>query len=236
MSSSAIRNTYSKIINKDNVGKVKAPLYELPSSEYSYGKAAGNDKEGVRALTSSWQTHTPTRTSIPKKDFKNLNKLSINSGLSSSKHFRDFTQINDGVRVVPKTGTKAVQIVLPEEEFRYGINNRPSTPMNQVMSNNYGNNAAAFTEDIYHGRIAESSETRSYRPKTTKTVQLGLETTAKKLEEMDNYGNSNEFKMKQFQKAQRKVETFNSEYVPASYKTRPQTAKNYPHALRSKQI
>ena len=33
---------------------------------------------------------------------------------------------------------------------------------------------------------------------------------------MDNYGKSNEFKMKQFQAAQRKVETFNTEYVPAS--------------------
>ena len=49
MSSSAIQNTYSKIINKDNVGKVKAPLYQLPDSQYTYGKAMGNDKEGVRA-------------------------------------------------------------------------------------------------------------------------------------------------------------------------------------------
>jgi len=236
MSNTSVKNTYSKIVNKDDLGKVKAPLYQLPSTDFAYGKAAGNDKEGVRAVTSSWQVHTPTRSAIPKKDFKGLNKLSVYSGLSSSKHFRDFTLINKGVTVTPKVGTKAVQIVLPEEEFRYGISNRPSTPMDQVMSNNYGNNAATFSEDIYKARIAEASEIRSTRPKTTKTAQLVMETTAKKLEEMDNYGNNNEFKMKQFQTAQRKVETFNPEYIPASMKPRPQTAKNYPHALRSKQL
>jgi len=234
--SSTIRSTYTKIINKDDIGKVKAPLYQLPNTDFSYGKAAGNDKEGVRALTSSWQIHTPTRTATPKKDFKTLNKISTNNGFSSSKHFRDVALISKGVTVNPNVGTKAIRIVLPEEEFRYGISNRPSTPMIQVMSNNYGNNAATVSEDIYKARIAEASEIRSQRPKTTKTVQLGLETTAKKLEEMDNYGNNNEFKMRQFQKAQHKVATFNDEYIPANKQTRPRTAINFPHALKSKQI
>lgn len=49
MSAASIRDTYSKIINKNNVGKVKAPLYQLPETGFAYGKAGGNDKEGVRA-------------------------------------------------------------------------------------------------------------------------------------------------------------------------------------------
>jgi len=231
-----VRNTYSKILNKDNVGKVKEPLYQLPGNDFSYGKAFGNDKEGARILTSSWQIHTPTGKAVPKKDFKSLNKISVNNGFSSSKHFRDMAQINDGVRIIPKAGTKVIPIVLPEEEFRFGICNRPSTPMNNVMSNNYGNNAAAVSEDIYYNRAAESNQPRSIRPKSTKTVQLGLETTAKKLDEMENYGSNNLFKMKKFDGAQRKVETFNPNYVPANKMIRPQTAKNFPHALKSKQV
>ena len=77
---------------------------------------------------------------------------------------------SEDIKLVPNVGTKAVRILLPEEDFAYGNPNRPPTPMNAVMckkrvlvefywifftGHDYGNTAAARTENIYKERIVE---------------------------------------------------------------------------------
>jgi hypothetical protein len=47
-----------------------------------------------------------------------------------------FRQTRD-IMVTPKEGQKVIPIMLPTEEFTYGVGNRPSTPMKLVMGNCY---------------------------------------------------------------------------------------------------
>lgn len=48
-----------------------------------------------------------------------------------------------------------VKYYLPEEQFTYGIPNRPSTPIKQVIGGEFGNNSALFIEEIYRSRLEE---------------------------------------------------------------------------------
>lgn len=56
------------------------------------------------------------------------------------------------------------------------------------------------------------------RPKTTKTVKLGLQTTSKKLQELtaehDDLGAL--FKLKKFRKTKPRTDTVNKNYIPPS--------------------
>ena len=64
-------------------------------------------------------------------------------------------------------------------------------------------------------------QTPRTRPKSTKTVKLGKEATAKKLGTLENYfrDTSSLFKMKQFQCTKPRIDTINRNYVPPSTKT-----------------
>ena len=42
------RKTYSSLIGKDDIGKVKPAKYDLPGPDFTYGKVSGNDIAGVR--------------------------------------------------------------------------------------------------------------------------------------------------------------------------------------------
>jgi len=54
----------------------------------------------------------------------------------SSKQFYDFRKRNDAREKLVQRKTQ-LAILLPEEQFRYGIRNRPSTPIERVVSNDY---------------------------------------------------------------------------------------------------
>jgi len=226
MSASATqRKTYSSLIGKSDVGKGKAALYQLPHANFTYGLPSGDQIEGAREVTTSWKVHTPTKSAVQKKNFRTLNKMSINFGLATSTDFRQVARSNEE-RLKPNTGTKLVKLVLPDEQFVFGQPNRPSTPMRAVVSHEYGNEATKVTEEIYKSRIADTYTTVDTRPKTTKRVQLGLESTAKKIEELNDYRfDTDLYKMKKFQGSKPRVDTINRNYIPTALK-RPQTAKN----------
>lgn len=45
---SNIRRAYSALIRKDEVGRPKSALYELPNPDYVYGLASGENIEGAK--------------------------------------------------------------------------------------------------------------------------------------------------------------------------------------------
>lgn len=44
--------------------------------------------------------------------------------LNIKKDFRSFTKENENVTLIPRYGTRAVRLELPDEDFRYGCPNR----------------------------------------------------------------------------------------------------------------
>lgn len=94
---SNIRRVYSGLIRKDEVGRPKSALYELPNPDFVYGLPSGENLEGAKEgkillrnplrdiVTSSWEIHNRSRNPYPKKNFKALNKMSVKIGLSTPK-------------------------------------------------------------------------------------------------------------------------------------------------------
>lgn len=72
---------------------------------------------------------------IPDKDFKSLNKVSISNKATNSRTQYDFRKQIDIRLKEPK---RQGPMYLPEEEFTYGVANRPSTPVKAVISGFYG--------------------------------------------------------------------------------------------------
>lgn len=51
--------------------------------------------------------------------------------------------------VLPKKGQKNIPIMIPQQEFVYGVPNRPSTPVKLVIGNCYGIQKEAEIKDKY---------------------------------------------------------------------------------------
>ena len=120
------------LIARDAVGMAKPCLNKLPNVGFIYGKSAGYDPEGAKEVTMSWKFHDKTRHRRARKDFKKLNKMCIQNAMVSSKQFYDFRKKYDAREKLCE-GKTQLAILLPEEQFRYGIRNRPSTPIERVV-------------------------------------------------------------------------------------------------------
>lgn len=73
-----------------------------------------------------------------------------------------------------KEGTKVIPIMLPSEEFSYGVPNRPSTPMKLVMGNCYALEADAKNSTLYanDSQKIEDKTSKKVGAKTTKSQAL----------------------------------------------------------------
>lgn len=63
--------------------------------------------------------------------------MSVNNGLYKSTEFSNYRKSTDA-RLKIKKGKNALPLYIPEEEFRYGRVNRPSTPIHLIVGNCYG--------------------------------------------------------------------------------------------------
>lgn len=94
----------------------------------------------------------------------------------------DFRKTRD-IMVQAKEGQKVMPIMLPNEEFTYGVGNRPSTPMKLVMGNCYALDAEKIKQQEY---LRETEKLESGRKKvsakTTKSQALREQNVQKEKE------------------------------------------------------
>lgn len=85
----------------------------------------------------------------------------------------DFRKTRD-LMVDAKEGQRVIPIMLPTEDFSYGVPNRPSTPMKLVMGNCYALEAEAKNETKYLGdtQKVEAKTGSKISAKTTKSQAL----------------------------------------------------------------
>eukprot|EP00347_Sterkiella_histriomuscorum_P018400 403345649 len=107
----------------------------LPEPEFAYGHPIPKETDGVGKLTSIWSLHQRSMKGLPDKDFKTLNKASIYNKAVTCQTQYNFRQ-NVDIRL--KEPRRQGPMYLPQEEFTYGRQNRPSTPIKAVVSGFYG--------------------------------------------------------------------------------------------------
>lgn len=136
-----IINKRNQLLVKDGVGRPKPGTRDLPPQGFTYGKADRKDQENAGIVTSSWKMHEQSKPRDSERDFKKLNKMSLHNGIVDSKTIKEFRQANDA-RIEATVGDRARrrQQSVPEH-LAFGKANRPSTPINGIISNYYGETA-----------------------------------------------------------------------------------------------
>ncbi len=136
------------------------------------------------------------------------------------KAIKDFRKSID-IKQKIKKGSKDRKIVLPPDNFVYGMPNRPPTPIKEVINNDYGNRAEAIIRKEYKKFIRHRSQAnfkpakvvpRFINPLVEKIKKREEErkkgTLDSPLDEEDYYGikdNKPLYKLKMFQSVGSKV-------------------------------
>lgn len=76
--------------------------------------------------------------------------------------------------VETREGQKVIPIMLPSEDFTYGVPNRPSTPMKLVMGNCYALEAEKKNQDDYARETQKIESNASKRVSAKKTKSQAL--------------------------------------------------------------
>ena len=90
---------------------------------------------------------------------------------------KDFRK-NIDIRQKMRHGEKGKKIILPDDNFVYGMPNRPPTPFKEVINNAYGNRAEEIIRNEYDNFIAEKTKFYHRPPKVVPRF------ISKKVEEM----------------------------------------------------
>lgn len=130
------------------------------------------------------------------------------------KAIKDFRKSID-IKQKKKEGSKDRKIILPPDDFVYGMPNRPPTPIKDVINNQYGNKAEAIIKNEYRKFIRNRSQQNLRPPKVIpryinplveimkkKEEEKKMNSLDANLDEEDIFGKKDEkplYKLKMFQ-------------------------------------
>jgi len=128
------------VLVKDDVGRAKTTVYDLPHESHAYGRAEPADMEGAREVTMHWAAHVPRpKPDADQQDFKKINKMAAKAKIVNARQLKEFKSQTD-VKVLPPAAAGPPPKVIPSDvipSFSYGQKSRPSTPISHVVGNQY---------------------------------------------------------------------------------------------------
>eukprot|EP00441_Pelagodinium_beii_P021511 CAMPEP_0197654102 /NCGR_PEP_ID=MMETSP1338-20131121/38653_1 /TAXON_ID=43686 ORGANISM="Pelagodinium beii, Strain RCC1491" /NCGR_SAMPLE_ID=MMETSP1338 /ASSEMBLY_ACC=CAM_ASM_000754 /LENGTH=246 /DNA_ID=CAMNT_0043229489 /DNA_START=86 /DNA_END=826 /DNA_ORIENTATION=- len=140
MSEGYRNRSLNAVLVKDDVGKAKPTIYNLPPEGFAYGRSEPADAEGAREVTMHWAAHVPRPQQGPDcQDFRKLNRTAAKSGVRNAKDLVDFRRSID-IKLIPGGPAGVLPKVIPSDvipSFSYGQKSRPSTPIAHVVGNQY---------------------------------------------------------------------------------------------------
>lgn len=187
------------MLSRDDIGKSKPWTFKLPEGEFSYGKADRKDQEGAKEVTTSWAYHQQSKTSSADKDFKALNKIGIAKGAISAKDQAKLRKEKD-IRISQEPKHKPSKGSVPQD-VAFGVMNRPSTPIQAVISNSYG----SYAEQELQEKLKISSEKPASKIKEIKPTKASTLLLEKKKNTEPKNEKLDEFKIKRFTKVESRV-------------------------------
>jgi hypothetical protein len=113
--------TGNRLLVKSELAKNKPSNYEIPESNFVYGKNTYEDPEQANLLMYRWKYHDPSNNQnhLKVKDLIETNKQSLKGMLHTSSQFSDFRKTNTLYKTA-REGTNVVKINLPDENHTYG--------------------------------------------------------------------------------------------------------------------
>jgi len=120
-------------------------------------------------------------TAQPPQDFTTINKFAVKMGATGHASNKEFRK-NIDIRKKVKVGAINKNIILPDDEFAYGLPNPPHEDIADIIYNTYGNRAEEQIKKDYEAFIAEKSKVYR-RPKVVPRYINPLVEEMKKKEE-----------------------------------------------------
>lgn len=197
--------TSNTILVKDDIGKAKRTVYDLPPQAHAYGRAEQPDLEGAREVVMSWAAHVPRpRPEAGIQNFIKLNRMATLQNVATARQGAEFRRntsaplLNSGPQGPPPK-------VIPSDvipAFAYGRKSRPSTPISSVVGAHY---AAQSEDDLanYYQRWENdrlNAESRHKIRLTKKTSTRIADVRTKKSAESQSAEERPLFKMTKFKK------------------------------------
>lgn len=152
----------NQLLVRSDVGCAKGSVRDLPSPDHRYGYKIKKDKESAGSLLSSWQMHSPTKAPLVQKDYNKMNKLGAVSKITKPKQVKNFREKHNFTIKDSRNRLKYAKR-LPSEEFVYGIPNKPSTPIKNLVQFEYGNKATSDMNRMYLETRGRSRENPSLK-------------------------------------------------------------------------
>lgn len=215
------------LLAKDDVGLAKPSCYDLPESNFTYGRPGNHDAEGAREVSMHWAGHKPSRAQEGGADFVWFNKRAATAKVTTPKQLSMFKKEHEclapsnsprrpGARRpadpgAPGVPTPRIRATIPSdivEGFTYGRPVRPSTPIDEVISYRFAEAAekelAGFYSDFREEQLRSATQVRKI-PLTT--ASRGHASTAKKAIRQEEVVGKDLFKIRRFQSVGAKVST-----------------------------
>jgi hypothetical protein len=165
------------VLVKDDIGKAKPTVYDLPAEGHSYGRSEPADLEGAREVTMHWASHMPRPKVGPEcQDFRKLNRVAAKSGVANAKQLADFRKDVD-IKLIPPGPAGCLPKVIPSDvikSFSYGKKSRPSTPISHVVGNQYAMEYEEVLQQHYRALEESQGPSGKTRIKLTKGSKLQI--------------------------------------------------------------
>ena len=126
-------NQKNPLLARDDVGRAKPPTYDLPPEGYQYGLKNKPRVEGANEVIHKPVAEQQKALPLTEKNYAKINVEAQGKRFAKRGEYLEFTK-NKEIRVKRKLGCTEIENQLPAEDFTYGVANRPSTPVSDVMS------------------------------------------------------------------------------------------------------
>jgi hypothetical protein len=199
------------LLVRDDVGKAKPSTYDLPHDRFAYGRPGNHDIEGAREVSMYWVCHKPS--SPPENtapDFVRFNKKAA-AKVTTAKDLAVYRKVNDSS--TPRYGqpfNSAVPRVVPSDfvkGFTYGKKVRPSTPIDEVISNRFADQAEDDLQRFYAAYRDEQEKSASQVRRIPQTTASRGHASTKKAHQQEHQLQKEEhFKIRKFKNIQTKID------------------------------
>ncbi|KAM4745987.1 cilia- and flagella-associated protein 77 [Anableps anableps] len=158
------------LLMKAPLGKARSRGYTVPGPDFTFGCSNLNRDGGVAEALSNWPLQPRREESVQGPDFVCLNRDAVQSGLVTAKELRQYLLQMGRVRVQHQT-TKQPQDRTAQRpsavpDITFGIKNRPSSPLNDLLAHQYGQR---WIEEQLSRNHSGLNKTKLGRPAETRT-------------------------------------------------------------------
>lgn len=220
------------LLLRSDVGRAKPSCYDLPDNTFTFGRPGPQDEETARDVSMNWQNHVPSV--APDRTATNFvahnMKISSRGGAAA----RPMMQLVDAgepalapgreaeARSTPRSGSfsaRGCRNLLPSDVvpgFTYGRKVRLSTPIHDVISARFAENAETDLNDYYTEFLDARDANRAFVRKIPLTkAARGHAMGAKAAIHADAAPPKEPFKISRFTRIGAKVNTRNKQYPGA---------------------